>query len=78
MGFKEKHIDKLQITYNKEGDSFQCNAICNDGYTFIFYFRNQLAPKKYLDAGVSPLRACIMALFDCFTYEYHMVRFNNL
>ena len=78
MGFKGKHIDKLRITYKAEGDGFQCDAICDDGYTFTFFFRNQPAPKKYLDAGFSPLHARIMALFDCFTDEYHMVRFDNL
>jgi hypothetical protein len=41
-------------------------AICDDGYTFTFYFYNQPASKKYLNAGFSSLHAHIMALFDCF------------
>ena len=78
LGFKGKHIDKLRITYKAEGDVLQCDAICDDGYTFTFYFRNQPAPKKYLDDGFSPLHARIMTLFDCFIDEYHQVRFDNL
>ena len=46
MGFKGNHADKLRITYKKEGDGFQCDALCQDGYTFTFYFRNQPVPKK--------------------------------
>jgi len=37
-GFKGKHADKLRINYKKEGDGFQCDALCNDGYTYSFYF----------------------------------------
>jgi ribosomal protein L37AE/L43A len=78
MGFKGKHADKLRITYKKEGDGFQCDCICDDGYTFTFYFRNQPAEKKWLDQGLSPLHARCMSLFDCFMDEYHQVRFDNL
>ena len=78
MGFKGKHADKLRITYKKEGDGFQCDCICDGGYTFTFYFQNQPAPKKWLDMGFSPLHSQCMALFDCFVDDYHQVRFDNL
>jgi len=78
MGFQGRHTDKIRITYKKEGDGFQCDCICDDGYTFTFYFRNQPAPKKWLDKGYSPLHARCMALFDCFLDDYHQVRFDNL
>ena len=68
----------MKITYKKEGDGFQCDCICDDGYTFTFYFRNQPAPKRWLDQGLSPLHARCMALFDCLMEEYHLVRFDNL
>ena len=29
---------KLQISHKKEGDGFQCDAICNRGYTCAFWF----------------------------------------
>jgi hypothetical protein len=32
IGFK----GKLQISYKKEGDGFQCDTICCDGYTYSF------------------------------------------
>ena len=45
LGFKGKHGLKLRITYKKEGDGFQCDAVCDRGYTFSFYFRHGDAPK---------------------------------
>ena len=38
IGFKGRHADKLRITYKKEGDGFQCDALCDDGFTYAFYF----------------------------------------
>ena len=78
MGFKGQHVDKLRITYKDEGDGFQCDAICDDGYTYTFFFRNQPAPKKYLDEGFSPLHARVMALYDSLQDDFHRVRFDNL
>jgi len=78
IGFKGKHQDKRRITYKKEGDGFQCDAICDRGYTYCFYFRNQPAPKKYLDMGLSPLHARCTALYDTFKNDYHQVRYDNL
>ena len=78
MGFKGRHRDKLRISYKKEGDGFQCDCLADDGYTFTFYFRNQPAPKKYIDMGYSPLHARCFALFDCLMDKYHQVRFDNL
>ena len=78
MGFKGNHVDKLRITYKKEGDGFQCDALCQDGYTFTFYFRNQPAPKKYLDQGLSPLHSRVMAMFDCLCDENHRCYLDNL
>ena len=77
-GFKGKHKDKLRITYKKEGDGFQCDAICDDGYTFTFFFRNQPAPKKYLDKGLSPLHSRVMGMFDQLDEKFHNCWFDNL
>ena len=40
ISFKGRHADKFRINYRKEGDGFQCDAICADGYKFSIYFRN--------------------------------------
>ena len=44
LGFQGRCGLKLRISYKKEGDGFQCDAVCNDGYTFSFYFRHGDAP----------------------------------
>ena len=54
LGVKGKHGMKLHILYKREGDRFQCDAVCNMGYTFLFYFRHGNVPNlppqfKYLD-----------------------------
>jgi hypothetical protein len=36
---------KLRISYKKEGDGFQCDAICDRGYTFASWFRHGDPPK---------------------------------
>ena len=48
MRFKGKHADKLRVTYKNEGDGFQCDALCDDGYCYQFYFRNDPAPAQFL------------------------------
>ena len=55
IGFQRRHADKLRITYKAEGESFQCDVICDSGYTWTFYFRTQPAPQKWLQLGYSPL-----------------------
>jgi hypothetical protein len=44
IGFKGAHGLALRITYKQEGDGYQSDAICEDGYTFSFYFRHGDAP----------------------------------
>jgi hypothetical protein len=78
IGFQGRHKDKLRITYKNEGDGFQCDAVCDSGFTFTFYFRNQPAPKKYIDKGLSPLHARVMSMFDQLKDEYHNCWFDNL
>ena len=73
-----QHSDKLRITYKREGDGFQCDVICADGYTFSFYFRNQPAPKKWLDKGLSPLHSRVMALYDQLETDNHVCGMDNL
>ena len=46
IGFQGRHVNKLRITYKCEGDGFQCDALCDAGYTFNFYFRHKIPPKN--------------------------------
>ena len=78
MGFQGNHIDKLQITYKNEGDEFQADALCQEGYTFQVYMRNDPAPKDYIRKGLSPLHARVMSLFDTLEDEHHQCAMDNL
>jgi hypothetical protein len=37
IGFKGRSGMKLRISYKREGDGFQCDALCDEGYTFFFF-----------------------------------------
>ena len=78
MRFKGRHRDKRRITYKAENDGFQADALCDDGYTYQVYLRNDPAPKKYLKQGLSPLHSRTMALFDSLEDDYHHVGMDNL
>jgi hypothetical protein len=78
IGFQGKHIDKLRVTYKAEGDGFQADALCQDAFTYALYYRNDPAPKKYLDTGLSPLHSRVMWLFDRVEDRYHRCMMDNL
>ena len=46
------------------GDGFLVDALCAEGYTYSWYFRNQVAPKKWTDKGLSPLHSQVMSLLE--------------
>ena len=78
MRFKGKHADKQRITYKNEGDGFQCDALCQDGYLYQFFFRNEPAPVEYKRQGMSPLHSRVMSLFDSLEENYHQCAMDNL
>ena len=78
MQFKGRHRDKRQIKYKAEGEGFQADALCDDGYKYQVYLCNDPAPKKYLKQGLSPLHSRTMALFDSLEDDYHHVGMDNL
>lgn len=78
MHFKGSHQDKRRITYKKEGDRFQCGALCQDGFTYQVYMKNDPAPPKYLKQGLSSLHSRLMALSDSVEDEYHHCAMNSL
>ena len=77
-GFKGWNASKLRITYNKEGNGFQCDALCDDSYTFTFYFRHDPPPEKYNAIGISLIHARVMYFFDSCGDEYHICGVDNL
>ena len=78
MRFKGPHRDKLRITYKAEGNDFQADDLCDDGYCYQVYMRNGPAPKKYLKQGLSPLNSQTMALFYYLKDGHHQVGIENL
>ena len=78
IGFQGKHTDKLHITYKAEGDGFQCDALCESGFTWTLYFHNQLALTKYLQQGYAPLHSHILGMFNQFDEKCHNCWFDNL
>ena len=42
VGFKGMHKDKKRVTYKTEGEVFQCDALCDKGYTYQIYFKTIL------------------------------------
>jgi hypothetical protein len=75
---KGRHADKTRVTYKRTGDGFQCDAICDDGFTFSIYFRNEPPPPKYTRIGLSPLHSRVMWLFDQLKDKGHRCRVDNL
>ena len=73
---KEHDPNKLRITYKKEGDGFQCDALCNYGYIFTFF--TQTFPKKYTDQGLSSLHTREMSMFDTVIDINHTFGVENL
>jgi hypothetical protein len=49
IGSKGQCEMKLFISYKREGDGFQCDALCDDGYTFSFFFQHGNAPKLWTE-----------------------------
>jgi hypothetical protein len=78
ISMKGHHVDKMRITYKRAGDGFQCDAICDDGFTFSIYFRNEPPPAKYTRMGLSPLHSRVMWLFDQLKDKGHRCRVDNL
>jgi len=46
ISFQGRHEDKQRINYKKEGDGFQADSICTDGYTYTYVLFPPAAPSK--------------------------------
>ena len=78
IGFQGHHSDKLRITYKAEGDGFQSDALCQEGFCYQIFMRNDPAPKKYMKMGLSPLHSRVMYLFDSLEEKHHQCAMDNL
>ena len=78
MRFQGQYKDKHRITYKAEGDGFQADALCDEGFIYQVYMRNDPAPKKYIKQVLSPLHSRVVALFDSVKDSYHHCTIDNL
>ena len=51
IGFQGQHKVKQRVTFKKMGDGFSVDCLSSDGYTYIWYFQNQVAPQGSLCKG---------------------------
>jgi len=81
LGFKGKHGMKLRISYKREGDGFQCDAICESGYTFAFWFRHGDAPvlsKEFKHLDLSPTARRVVWLAQQLPNAWTEIYMDNL
>ena len=78
MRMKGVHRDRMTIKFKAEGDGFMTDALCQEGYCYQHYMRNEPAPQKYLNMGFSPLHCRVLALFDSLHDELHNCGMDNL
>ena len=78
IGFQGMHADKKRITYKATGGGFQVDELCEDGFCFQFYYRNDLANVEYTKKGLSPLHSRVMTFFDLVDEDYHVCGMDNM
>ncbi len=83
LGFQGRSGIKLLISYKNEGDGFQCDAVCDNGYTFSFFFRHGDAPplpKEFTDKipDLSPTVMRVVWLALCLPNVWSRIFRDNL
>ena len=78
MRMKGTHRDILRITYKNEGDGFQSDALCQEGFCYQHFMRNEPPPTKYISKGFSPLHSRVLSLFDSLKDDHHQCGMDNL
>ena len=53
-------------------------TICNNGFTYAYYFRNEPSLKKYINQVVSTLRDQFPLMFDKLEHNYHHAFMDNI
>ena len=77
IGFQGHHQNKLRITYKRIGDGFQCDAICEGGYTISFRFRHDETPNTG-HSKLCPLHQRVIYLVRQLNTNWNVVVMDNL
>jgi len=76
-GCKARCALVTRIKNKKEGDGFQCDCVCEDGYTFTFWFRCDNLPATQLP-DVSPRDTRCAWLVDQLPGAWYHLYMDNL
>ena len=76
--FKGRHKDKKLITYKADGGGFQADALCQEGFTYQVYIRNDPVPSKYLRQGFSPFHLRVVSVFGYVKDDHYQFAMENL
>ncbi len=63
--------------FKRIGDGIQTDAIADNGYTIDFYFCNEPVTKIWISAGLSPMHAWLLHMFEKFPDLYPQVNMDN-
>jgi hypothetical protein len=81
LGFQGTLGMKLRISYKREGGGFQCNAICDGGYTYLFYFCHRPPPnvgEQYKHLELSPTARQVVWLASWLPNQWTWIYMDNL
>jgi hypothetical protein len=81
LGFQGALGMKLRISYKREGDGFHCDAVCNGGYTYLFYFRHGPPPnvrEQYKHLDLSPTARRVVWLASRLPNRWTRIYMDNL
>ncbi len=71
---------KLHILYKQKGDGFQCNAVCDCGYTCSFWFCYGSPPMlgpEFKDLDLSPTAHQVIWLTQCLPNKWMQIYIDN-
>ena len=72
---------KLHISYKREGDGFQCNAVCDCKYTYSFWYRHgppQTLGPEFKDLELSPTAHRVVWLAQRLPNKWTRIYMDNL
>ena len=81
LGFQGASGMKLRISYKREGGGFQCDAVCDGGYTYSFYFCHGPPPnvgEQYKHIDLSPTARRVVWLASWLPNRWTRIYMDNL